>query len=118
MIPLVGRIGSGRQFFPWIHVDDVAGIVTYAIENSHVTGALNAVAPQIATNQSFTVDYASALHRWAIFPVPSFALNFIFGPERASLLLEGQNVVPDRTMKLGYKFKYPELKAALKDILS
>ena len=92
--------------------------MTYAIENHHVTGPLNAVAPEIATNQSFTDEYASTLHRWAIFPMPSFVLNLIFGTERASVMLEGQNVKPERTIQLGYKFKYPDLKSALKDILS
>ena len=99
-------------------MQDVAAILSYALENTRVSGVLNAVSPQIATNESFTEEYASALHRWAILPVPSFALNLIFGAERVSMLLEGQNVSPVRALQMGYKFKYSELKFALRDVLS
>ena len=111
-------IGSGKQYFPWIHIDDMTGIITHALENDHVTGVLNGVAPEIVTNERFTKEYASALWRPAIIPTPSFVFNLVFGHERAKLLLEGQKVIPKRTLELGYKFKYPELKEALEDIVS
>jgi len=110
--------GSGKQFFPWIHIDDMVGMITHALENDHVTGVLNGVAPEIVTNERFTKEYAGALWRPAVFPAPSFVMNFVFGNERAKLLLEGQKVVPKRTLELGYKYKFPELKAALANIVS
>lgn len=113
-----GRLGSGQQYFPWIHVRDLAGIFSYAMVNQHVTGILNGVSPQVATNEVFTAEFASALHRWAILPVPSFALSLMLGGERASVMLEGQHVSPVRTLETGYEFQFPELKDALIDIVS
>lgn len=114
---LGGIIGSGKQYFPWIHIDDMTGLITHALDNDHVSGVLNGVAPEVATNESFTKEYASALWRPAILPAPSFVFNLVYGHERAKLLLEGQKVIPKRTQELGYKFKFPELKAALANIV-
>lgn len=114
---LGGVLGSGKQYFPWIHVDDMTGIIFHALENDHVTGVLNAVAPQVVTNESYTKEYAGALWRPAILPTPSFAINFIFGQDRGKILLEGQKVIPKRTLEMGYKFQYPELKQALAEIV-
>lgn len=82
-----------------------------------MTGVLNAVAPQVVTNESYTKEYAGALWRPAIFPTPSFAINFIFGQDRGKILLEGQKVIPKRTLETGYKFHNPELKQALAEIV-
>lgn len=98
-------------------MDDMTGVIFHALENDHVTGVLNAVAPEVVTNERFTKEYASALWRPAILPTPSFAINCIFGQERGKILLEGQKVIPKRTLELGYKFQYPELKPALADIV-
>lgn len=114
---LGGVLGSGKQYFPWIHVDDMTGIIFHALENDHVTGVLNAVAPQVVTNESYTKEYAGALWRPGILPTPSFAINFIFGQDRGKILLEGQKVIPKRTLEMGYKFQYPELKQALAEIV-
>lgn len=114
---LGGILGSGKQYFPWIHLDDMTGIIFHALENDHVTGVLNAVAPQVVTNESYTKEYAGALWRPAILPTPSFAINFIFGQDRGKILLEGQKVIPKRTLETGYKFHYPELKQALAEIV-
>lgn len=114
---LGGVLGSGKQYFPWIHVDDMTGIIFHALENDHVTGVLNAVAPQVVTNESYTKEYAGALWRPAILPTPSFAVNFIFGQDRGKILLEGQKVIPKRTLEMGFKFQYPELKQALAEIV-
>lgn len=110
-----GRIGSGEQAFPWIHVDDVAGIIAHAIENEHVTGVLNAVAPEVATNREFTKAFAGALGRPACFPVPSFVLSRVLDADRAAMLLEGPRVLPKRTLESGYVFQYPDLKSACKE---
>lgn len=114
---LGGIIGSGKQYFPWIHIDDMTGMIVHALENDHVTGVLNGVAPEIVTNERFTKEYASALWRPAILPTPAFVVNFIFGQERGKLLLEGQKVIPKRTLELGYKFQFPEIKSALASIV-
>ncbi|KAL9974822.1 hypothetical protein ACROYT_G011912 [Oculina patagonica] len=114
---LGGIIGSGKQYFPWIHIDDMTGIIVHALENDHVTGVLNGVAPEIVTNQRFTKEYAGALWRPAILPTPAFVINFVFGEQRAKLLLEGQKVIPKRTLELGFKYQFPELKSALADIV-
>lgn len=95
----------------------MTGLITHALDNDHVSGVLNGVAPEVATNESFTKEYASALWRPAIIPAPSFVFNLVYGRERAKLLLEGQKVIPKRTQELGYKFKFPELKAALANIV-
>ena len=113
----IGIIGSGKQYFPWIHIDDMTGMIVHALENDHVTGVLNGVAPEIVTNERFTKEYAGALWRPAILPAPAFVINFIFGQERGKLLLEGQKVIPKRTLELGYKFQFPEIKSALANIV-
>lgn len=114
---LGGIIGSGKQYFPWIHIDDMTGMIVHALENDHVTGVLNGVAPEIVTNERFTKEYAGALWRPAILPTPAFVVNFIFGQERGKLLLEGQKVIPKRTLELGYKFQFQEIKSALANIV-
>lgn len=110
---LGGKLGSGNQWLPWVHVDDVAGIFAHAIENDHVTGALNAVAPIPTTNQDFMHQFATTLCRPGFIPMPAFALNMMLGSERATMLLEGQKVVPNRTSVSGYRFKYRNLKKAM-----
>lgn len=113
---LGGPLGSGRQWFPWIHRDDELDIILWALENEHVEGPLNAAAPGITTNKEFSNILGNVLHRPALFPVPTFALKLVFGGG-ATALTEGQRAVPERTTKLGYRFKFPELEPALRDLL-
>ncbi|XP_061715179.1 epimerase family protein SDR39U1 [Cydia pomonella] len=113
---LGGRIGSGKQFLPWIHVDDLTGIIKFAIENEKVDGILNGVSPHIITNQDFTASFAKALNRPAFFPVPETILNVLLNPERAMLLTKGQHVTPKRVLELGYSYKYHNLDEACKDV--
>ena len=115
---LGGPIGCGNQWFPWIHIDDVVGIFMHALDNDNVHGVLNGVAPKICTNQEFTSTLGSILHRPVFFRVPSFVLNTLLGPTRASIALEGQNVYPKRTIESGYDFLYPSVREALADLLS
>ena len=110
-----GHIGNGQQWFPWVHVDDVAGIFAHALENDHVTGVLNAVAPQTSRNTDFTRAFADALTRPALVTVPGVALKLVLGSERAAMLLEGQKVIPKRTLESGYRFKYPLLSQACRE---
>lgn len=113
---LGGPISSGKQWFPWVHNDDVAGIILHALENE-VDGILNAVSPQAATNADFTKALASAMWRPAFFPLPGFVVNTIFGQERGAIMLEGQRVYPKRTLESGYEFQYL-LKQACEEVVS
>ncbi|XP_060031257.1 epimerase family protein SDR39U1 isoform X1 [Erinaceus europaeus] len=116
---LGGPIGSGHQFFPWIHVGDLAGILAHALEASHVQGVLNGVAPASATtNAEFAQALGAALGRPAFIPLPSAVVQAVFGRERAVMLLEGQKVVPRRTLAAGYRYSFPELRAALREVVA
>jgi uncharacterized protein (TIGR01777 family) len=111
---LGGRIGSGRQWYSWIHLDDLIGIYLMALDGAD--GALNGSAPNPVTNATFTEELGTALHRPTALPVPTLALRALLG-EGADMLLNGQRVLPRRTQELGYRFKFPELKAALTNLL-
>ncbi|NXX45320.1 D39U1 protein, partial [Tricholaema leucomelas] len=117
---LGGPLGSGLQPFPWIHIRDLAGIVSHALENECVQGVLNGVSPSASatSNGAFAQELAAALGRPALLPVPAWAVRAVLGAERALLLLEGQRVVPKRTLESGYCFIFPDLAAALKDIVA
>ncbi|XP_020671154.3 epimerase family protein SDR39U1 isoform X1 [Pogona vitticeps] len=117
---LGGPIASGRQPFPWIHVGDLAGIVAHALERDDVTGILNGVSPSAVTTTSgdFAQAMGSALRRPAVLPLPGFVVSAIFGPERSVMLLEGQRVEPKRTLETNYRFVFPDLPSALRDILA
>jgi uncharacterized protein (TIGR01777 family) len=106
-----GRLGNGRQWMPWIHLDDTVGIFRHALENE-VKGVLNAAAPGIVQNSAFTSALGKALHRPTLFPAPKFALALMFG-EMADVMLGSQRAVPKATEASGYRFQYPELEAAL-----
>jgi len=109
-----GRVGSGRQWLSWVHIDDLVGIYRMALDG--VEGVVNACAPNPVTNSEFTADLGAALHRPAKLPVPAIALRALLG-EGAGILLEGQRVLPRRTELLGYRFRFPELKGALANLL-
>ena len=113
---LGGRLGSGRQWMSWIHIDDLIALLLYAGPR-HISGPMNAVAPNPVTNREFTRELAGALHRPAIFPVPEFALKLAFG-EMAGVLLASQRVVPAVAQRTGYRFQYPELADALREIVA
>jgi uncharacterized protein len=110
-----GVVGKGSQWLSWVHIDDLTGIYLAAIDG--LEGPLNATAPSPQTNAEFTRTLGTQLHRPAILPVPTAALRMLLG-EGADMLLTGQRVLPNRTLELGYEFRYPELSAALNDLLS
>jgi uncharacterized protein len=121
MIPIFkwclgGRLGSGRGYWSWVHLHDIAGIFAFALDNE-VSGPLNGAAPNPVTNREFTRELAAALDRPASLPVPEFALRLLYG-EKADMLLHRQKAVPKRTLAAGYEFKYPELPGALKAALN
>jgi uncharacterized protein len=114
---LGGRLGSGRQWMPWIHIDDLAALYLFAAENTAVSGPMNGTAPNPVTNKQFTKDLAAALHRPAIFPVPYLALRVGLG-EFARVLFDSQRAVPKTALADGFQIKYPELPGALTAILN
>lgn len=112
-----GPLGSGRQWFPWIHIDDIIGILRHAISTETLAGPINGAAPEEVTNAEFTRQLARMLGRPAFLPTPEFALKLIFG-ERAAVLLASNRVIPKVAEQSGYKFKFANLTPALKDLLS
>ncbi|HXF38810.1 MAG TPA: TIGR01777 family oxidoreductase [Blastocatellia bacterium] len=112
-----GRLGSGKQWFPWIHIDDIVGIFRHSIVNAKATGPINGAAPQPATNAEFTRELGHALHRPAFLPVPEIALRILMG-EMAGVLFDSQRVIPAAALASGYEFRYPQLGPALADVLS
>jgi uncharacterized protein len=112
-----GRLGSGRQWMSWIHIDDVASLILLAIENAALQGAINATAPQPVTNAEFTRILAAVLHRPALLQVPAFALKLVLG-EMSQVLLDSQRVLPTAAQAAGFRFQYPDLPAALGNILA
>lgn len=107
-----GRLGTGRQWMSWIHLDDVAALVEFAILTPALRGPVNATAPNPVTNAEFTRALAAALHRPAIFPVPPIALKLLFG-EMSQMLLGGQRVIPEAALRAGFRFRYPDVGPAL-----
>lgn len=112
---LGGSIGNGRQWFPWIHRDDVVGIIKYALENESLSGPVNATAHQPVTNKEFSSALGKALGRPSWFSVPGFVVKLTLG-ELGGILVTGQRVLPEKALKAGYKFKYPEINEALRAI--
>ncbi|KAJ8713463.1 hypothetical protein PYW07_013833 [Mythimna separata] len=113
---LGGRIGSGKQYLPWIHIDDLTRLIQFSIENDAVTGVLNGVAPQVITNDDFTRSFARALKRPAFLPVPETMLNMLLHSERAMIMTKGQHVVPKRVLEYGFKYKYADIDDACKEV--
>ncbi|MCE1165076.1 MAG: TIGR01777 family oxidoreductase [Bacteroidetes bacterium] len=111
-----GRLGNGKQWMPWVHVDDVTGIFRHALNNESVNGPVNAVSPNPVTNKEFTKLVGAILHRPSLFPVPELALKIAVG-EFAEFLLGGQRILPDKILKAGYKFRYETAEYALKNLL-
>jgi uncharacterized protein (TIGR01777 family) len=113
---LGGPMGSGKQYFPWVHLDDLVGLLMAALERDELHGPLLAVAPGIVTNREFGAALGHVLHRPAVLKVPAFALRLALG-DSASALLAGQRATPRRTVALGFSFQFPELAPALHDLL-
>jgi hypothetical protein len=110
-----GRLGSGKQWMPWVHMNDVAEMFVYAAENE-IAGVWNATSPNPVTNSAFTAEMAKALHRPAIFPVPPLALKLMFG-ELAQHMLDSARVIPAAALKANFPFRFPDLGQALRDLL-
>jgi len=115
---LGGRIGSGQQWWSWIHVDDIVGGIQHAIRTELLSGPVNFVAPNPVRNVEFTKVLASVLGRPAFFPVPEFALRLAFGGMAAEeVLLASQRVESGKLGASGYTFRFSELRAALENLI-
>jgi uncharacterized protein (TIGR01777 family) len=111
-----GPLGSGRQYWPWIHRQDWIELVRFAIRERAAAGPLNATAPKPVTNAEFTRSLGRALRRPAFMPAPAFALNILLGEMAEALLLSGQRAVPAQAERLGYRFRFTQLDDALRSI--
>ena len=114
---LGGRLGSGKQWMAWIHIDDAVAIILNAIGTESVRGPVNLCAPEAVTNAEFTAKLAAALKRPAFFHAPAFALKLILRGMAEEMLLGGQRVIPRVATEMGYGFAYPTLDSALKALI-
>lgn len=114
---LGGPLGSGRQWMPWIHVADLARLYVHAAEQAAIRGPMNSVAPNPVRNSEFTRALGRQLHRPAFMPAPYIGLRILFG-EFAQVLFASQRVIPRVALESGFEFKYPEIAAALREILA
>src|SRR5581483_424847 len=108
-----GPVGSGRQYWPWIHRDDWVALVAWIIANTSVAGAVNMTAPAPVPNREFAAALGRAMHRPSFMPAPAFALQLLFGEMADALLLSGQRAVPDTAERGGFRFRYRLLDQAL-----
>ena len=112
-----GALGSGRQWFPWIHLDDLMAAVDFCLERQDLSGPVNFCAPGSVTSKGFAKALGRALHRPAILKVPTFALRMAMG-EMGSVLLNSQRAIPARLMQAGFEFQYPDVDDALQHLLA
>jgi uncharacterized protein len=110
-------MGHGRQPVPWIHIDDVVSIFEHLINAADAKGRFNAVSPGIVSNKEFTLALAAKLKRPVVWSAPKWLITALVGGDRASILLEGQNVKPKRTLEAGFTFKFPSLDSALANLV-
>jgi uncharacterized protein (TIGR01777 family) len=111
-----GPIGSGKQWFSWVHSDDVVNLYIRSIEDKNISGAINAVSPNPVTMKEFAKTLGKVMNRPSLFKVPAFVLKLVLG-EASIEVLTGAQIFPKRTIELGYKFKFENLKDALQDLL-
>ena len=111
-----GSIGSGRQWFPWIHMHDLLYAYKFVIAKHQISGPVNFCAPQPVRNRELTAKLGEALKRPAFMPAPAFLIKLLLG-EFGSTLLSSQRAVPEKLQKFGYKFTYPDIKSAVDEIV-
>jgi uncharacterized protein (TIGR01777 family) len=112
-----GPVAGGRQFVPWIHLDDVVGALRFCVEQPDANGPLNLTAPEPVSNRELSRALGRALHRPAVVPVPRLAVRLLYG-DMAEIVTTGQRAIPAALQRLGYEFRHPELDAALRDVLA
>jgi uncharacterized protein (TIGR01777 family) len=109
-----GPVAGGRQYVPWVHLDDVTGALLFALDTEAVSGPVNLTAPDPATNRELSRALGRVLRRPAIAPVPALALKLLYG-EMAMIVTTGQRAIPARLTELGYAFRRPDLEGALRE---
>jgi uncharacterized protein len=112
-----GPVAGGRQYVPWIHMDDVVGGLLHCLDHDQATGPVNLTAPEPVTNTELSHALGHALGRPAVLPVPGMAVRLLYG-EMAEIVTTGQRAIPARLRELGYEFRHPGIELALKDVLS
>jgi uncharacterized protein (TIGR01777 family) len=111
-----GPVAGGRQYVPWVHLDDVVGAVLRCLDDPALTGPVNVTAPNPVTNAELARALGRVLRRPAVLPVPALALRALYG-EMAVIVTTGQRALPARLTEAGYEFRFPELEPALRDVL-
>lgn len=111
-----GPLGNGKQYFPWIHLGDVVSAVNHLIQKPDAKGVYNLTAPGVVTNRTLAKAIGRVLKRPALIPVPAFAMRLLFG-KTATILLDGQNAIPQHLQQEGFAFQYPQIEPALQDVL-
>jgi uncharacterized protein (TIGR01777 family) len=112
-----GVVGTGKQYMPWVALDDVVGAIHHVLTTETLQGPVNVVAPELMTNETFTKTLGRVLGRPTVLPMPAFAVRLAFGEMADPLLLASARVEPARLMASGYTFRYPELESALRSLL-
>ena len=113
---LGGKLGSGQQYMPWVHIKDMVDFLSFLANNTQAEGAFNANSPNPVSNKLFTKTLADSLHRYAFISVPAWLLKALLG-EMSGLLLTGQRTIPEKAEAMGFRFFYTDLKIALTDVL-
>jgi uncharacterized protein (TIGR01777 family) len=113
---LGGPIATGKQWMPWIHIEDMVEIIIYAIQND-IDGPINCTAPQPVTNREFAKTLGKVLKRPAIAPMPAAMVKLLFGQMGDELMVQGQSVIPQKLQQKGFQFKYSQLESALVEII-
>ncbi|MGH7684929.1 MAG: TIGR01777 family oxidoreductase, partial [Vulcanimicrobiaceae bacterium] len=116
LIGLGGPLGSGKQYLPWVHIDDLTALCAFVIERAQVAGPLNVVSPDYVTNAQFSRALGAVLQRPSFVPAPAFAMRAALG-EFADTLLASQLVIPEAAQRAGFAWKHPKLEDALRAIL-
>jgi uncharacterized protein (TIGR01777 family) len=114
---LGGPMGDGRQWMPWIHIEDMVRLIFHCIARDTIVGPVNGTAPNPVTNRQFSKALGAALSRPAFFPMPALVVKFLFGEMGEELLLQGKKVVPSKLQDTGFNFQYPLLPDALNNLL-
>lgn len=122
MLPLFkyflgGPLGSGRQWFSWVHMRDLVSAFIFLLQHQEISGAVNVCSPHPVRNKELGGAIGKVLHRPAFLPAPGFMIKLILG-EFGSVLLKGQRVVPSRLLEAGFRFQYPEIEDAIRSIVS
>lgn len=114
---LGGRLGNGRQYWSWIHIEDAVGAVKHVLVTESLTGPVNIVSPNPATNRQFTKALGGALGRLTVLPVPAAVMRLVLGQMADELLLASVRAVPQKLLESGFTFRHPEIAEALRAIL-